>query len=186
MREQRRHQRIRFAAPPPVRVGQYGGNGSGELENLSLGGLMLRSAMPLRVGEPIGCEFTIYASPRIDLSAQVVSRVGDLYTARFQPGPASELLIQSAIDLALGSGQASILSLKEVGGRKVMRVVGGLNGSLRNDFMYNLSKIGIAELDLAAVTGIDAEGAELCRIATGQYQVELVDPADCVKALLGL
>ena len=57
--------------------------GNGELENLSLGGLMLRTPLPLNIGEACGCEFVICGSPLIDMSALVVSKIGDLYGARF-------------------------------------------------------------------------------------------------------
>jgi hypothetical protein len=43
MREQRRHQRVRFNIQPLMRIGQFGVGGTGELENISLGGLMLRT-----------------------------------------------------------------------------------------------------------------------------------------------
>ena len=73
MKEPRRHQRIRFISPPAIRVGRFGWGGLGELENLSPGVLMLRCAAPLGVGETIGCEFTLFDSTCIDLSALVVS-----------------------------------------------------------------------------------------------------------------
>ena len=47
MKEQRRHQRIRFGVQPLIRIGQSGVTGIGRLENLSLGGLMLRTDLPL-------------------------------------------------------------------------------------------------------------------------------------------
>ena len=59
MKEQRRHQRIRFNTLPTVRIGQFGMAGSGVLENLSLGGLMLRTDLSLKVGDACGCEFVV-------------------------------------------------------------------------------------------------------------------------------
>ena len=76
MREQRRHQRVRFNIQPLMRIGQFGVGGSGELENISLGGLMLRTGLPLKVGEVFGCEFVVFDSPLIDMSAVVVSKIG--------------------------------------------------------------------------------------------------------------
>jgi hypothetical protein len=184
MKEQRRHQRIRFNTPPPVRVGQFGLAGSGELESISLGGLMLRSELPLRIGQAIGCEFVLFDSPLIDLSALVVSRVGKLFGARFQAGPISECLLEGAIDHGLAAGKASILSINDLQGRKVMRIAGGLNAGLRNDFMHGLTRMGVGQLDLSAVTQIDNEGLELCRIAVEQHRVVIVRPSPCVRGVL--
>ena len=193
MKEQRRHQRIRFSTLPFVRIGQFGFAGTGELENLSLGGLMLRTELPLKVGEAFGCEFVVFDSPLIDMSAVVVSRIGNLYGARFQAGPISECLIQDAIDHALASGKASILSINDLQGRKVMRIAGGLNGGLQNDFMHGLTRMGVDELDLSAVTEIDSAGLDLCQVAVEQHRVGIVRPSPCVrvamtgrKALAGL
>lgn len=180
MREQRRHQRIRFNVQPVVRIGQMGVAGAGELENLSLGGLMLRTPLSLRVGEAFGCEFSVFDATLIDMTAIVVNKVGDCYGARFQTGPISEWLIQEAIDTSLATGKASVLSVNEVDGRRVMRVVGGLNGCLRNDFIHSLTKVGIAEMDLSGVTRIDDDGLELCRIAVEQHRVRLLHPSPCV------
>ena len=187
MKEQRRHQRIRFNVQPLVRLGQFGFTGMGRLENLSLGGLMLRTDLPLKVGEVFGCEFAVFGSALVDMSAVVVSRVGDLFCARFEAGPISELLIEDVIAQALSSGKASILSLNEFQGRRVMRVAGGLNGCLHNDFMHGLTKVGVDEIDLSGVTDIDNAGVELCRIAAEVHQVGIVRPSSCVhEKLAGL
>ena len=186
MGDQRRHQRIRFNSHPVVRVGQFGCGGTGELENLSTGGLMLRTGLPLKVGEALGCEFVVFDSPLIDISVLVVSKIGDLYSARFQAGPVSEFLIQDAINDALASAKASILSINEVQGRKVMRIAGGFNDGLRSDFMYNLTKMRIDELDLSGVTGIDCAGVELCKIAFQQHKVAIGQMSSCVRAVVAL
>ena len=183
MREQRRHQRIRFNSLPSVRLGQFGCAGTGTLENLSLSGLMLRSALPLKVNEPVGCEFSVFESPLIDISAVIVSRLGDLFGARFQAGPLSQYLIQSAIDSALASGRASTLTINEVQGRKVMRITGGLNAGLRNDFLHGVIKVGVSEIDLSEVTDIDNEGVDLCRRARTEHQIPIVRPSACVRSL---
>ena len=183
MREQRRHQRIRFNAPPPVRLGQHGLSGKGTLENLSLGGLMLRTDVALKVGETFGCEFSVFGSPLIDMPAMVVSKIGDLYGARFQAGPISEVLIQEAIDGALAAGKASILSIHDLQGRKVMRIAGGLNNGLRSDFMHSLTRVGVAELDLSGVTEIDSGGLALCLIAAEQYAVSIGARSPCVERM---
>ena len=93
-----------------------------------------------------------------------------------------EWLIQAAIDNALASGKACTLSLNELQGRKVMRVAGGLNAGLRNDFIHNLTKVGVDELDLSCVTQIDSEGLDLYRIAVQQHRVGVVQLSACVRA----
>ena len=182
MKEQRRHQRIRFNTLPKIRIGQFGIAGGGELENLSLGGLMLRTSLPLKIGEACGCEFVVGGSPLIDMSAIVVSKIGDLYGARFQAGPVSEWLIQEAMNDALSSGKASVLSINELQGRKVMRISGGLNRGLRNDFMHHLTRMGIDDLDLSEVTEIDDVGLELCRIAVDEYKARIIHASQSVRA----
>lgn len=184
MKEQRRHQRIRFNSQPLMRIGQFGFAGKGQLENLSLVGMMLRTDLPLKVGKAFGSEFVVFESPLIDLTAIVVSRIGDLYGARFQAGPISEWLIQEAIDNALSLGKASVLSINELQGRKVMRIAGGLNAGLRNDFMHGLTKMGVDEMDLSGVTEIDSAGIELFRIAVDQHRVGIVRPSSCVRAVM--
>ncbi len=182
MKEQRRHQRIRFNTLPTVRIGQFGMAGSGVLENLSLGGLMLRTDLSLKVGDACGCEFVVGGSPLIDMSATVVSKIGDLYGARFQAGPVSEWLIQEAMNDALSSGKASVLSINDRQGRKVMRISGGLNHGLRNDFIYHLTRMGIDDLDLSEVTEVDEVGLELCRIAVDEYKARIVHVSPSVRA----
>ena len=112
MKEQRRHQRIRFGVQPLIRIGQSGVTGIGRLENLSLGGLMLRTDLPLRTGKAFGCEFSVFGSALVDMSAMIVSRVGDLFCARFEAGPISEYLIGDVIDRALATGKASVLLIR--------------------------------------------------------------------------
>lgn len=179
--EQRRHQRIRFNVQPLVRIGQAGGTGTGRLVNLSPGGLMIRTDRPLKPGEALGCEFSASGSVLIDLSATVVSHLGDLYCARLNAGPVSERLIDDEIARSLSSGVASVLSVNEFQGRRVMRVAGGLNGSLHNDFMHGLTKVGVDEIDVSAVTDIDHAGVELCRIAAQEHGVGIVGPAICAN-----
>lgn len=182
MIEQRRHQRIRFGTPPRVRVGFAGQIGDGELENLSLSGLMLRSDMPLVVGRKIGCDFSLFGSPLVDMSVTVVSRVGDLLGARFQPGFINPVLIEDGIKSALTSGQGSILSVNELAGRKVMRISGGLNGSLRNDFMHALTRVGVDEIDVGGVTALDQAGLALCLVATGRHGAIIGAQSECFAA----
>ena len=177
MKEQRRHQRIRFNVSPRVRLGQAGSSWLGRLENLSLGGLMVRSDMPLKIGEVFGCEFSVFGSVLIDLSAIVVGRIGELYSARFQAGPISEQLLIDETARALSNGRASVLSVNEIQGRRIMRVSGGLNGSLHNDFMHALSKVGVDGIDLSEVKDIDRAGAELCRIAMRDYRIDILRPS---------
>ena len=173
MLDQRRHQRIRFSTPPVVTIGHGGAVGSGEIENLSLSGLMMRTDLPLTIGQTAGCEFSVFGSPIIDVPATVVSRVGNLYGARFQTGPINQILIEDAIDSALASGKASILSVHELGGKKVMRIVGGLVGALRNDFMHSLTRVGVDEIDLGGVTAVEQAGLALCLVAVNRHGAEI-------------
>lgn len=169
MFEQRRHQRIRFGVQPRVEIGYNGALGEGEIENISLSGLMVRSTMALEVGRTMGCEFRIFDSPLIDVPATVVSRVGDLFGARFQTGPIAQILIEDAIGSALASGKASILSMHETGGKKVMRITGGLSGCLRNDFMHALTRVGVDEIDASQITQVDQAGLALCLVAVSRH-----------------
>lgn len=179
MLDQRRHQRIRFSVPPLVKIGHGGAIGEGWIENLSVSGLMARSNLALEVGHTAGCEFSLFGSPIIDVPAMVVSRVGDLFGARFQTGPINQVLIDDAINAALASGQASILAVRELAGRRVMRISGGLNGALRNDFMHALTRVGVDEIDLEAVTAVDQSGLALCLVATGRHGVVIGAQSEC-------
>lgn len=179
MREQRRHQRIRFGSPPPIRLGSNGSIGDGYIENLSLSGVMVRTHMPLEVGRNFGCEFSIFGSPLIDVVAATVSRIGDLYGARFIAGPISERLIEDAMNSALATGWASVVTMHNRDGRKVMRVSGGLSGTLANDFEYSLGKVGVDEFDFSEVTRVEGPGLELCLRAVLQHQVEIGSASDC-------
>jgi hypothetical protein len=190
MLEQRRHQRIRFGAPPVVRIGAAGQLVEGVLENLSLSGLMLRSSSPLGIGCAIGCEFSLFGSPLIDMQVTVVSRVGDLFGVRFQPGLINEVLIDDSIKAALASGKASILSVHELSGRKVMRIAGGLNGALRNDFMHAVTRVGVDEIDLADVTVVEQAGLALCLVAIERHGAIIGSQSECfayaLKAAMAL
>ena len=179
MLDQRRHQRIRFGVPPKIEIGYGGAIGEGTIENLSLSGVMLRTGMALEIGRTAGCEFSLFGSPVIDVPAIVVSRVGDPFGARFQVGPINQILIEDALNAALALGQASILSVHELGGRKVMRITGGLNGSLRNDIMHALTRVGVNQLDVEAVTAVDQSGLALCLVATTRHGVEIGAQSAC-------
>ena len=173
MLEQRRHQRIRFGNTPLVRVGYAGKVYEGRIENLSLFGLMARSPVPFEIGRNVGCEFRIPGAQLIDIPATVVSRVGDLFGVRFLHGPLSQMLIDDAISSSLNSGKAAILSVHELAGRKVMRIIGGLNGGLRADFMHALTSVGIDEIELSGVTHVEQAGIALCMVAKSRYGVLL-------------
>jgi len=179
MLDQRRHQRIRFGTLPTVKIGYGGAIGEGAIENLSLAGLMVRTDMPLDISRNIGCEFHIFQSPLIDVPATVVSRVGDLFGVRFQTGPINQILIDDAIMAALASGNASILSVRELGGRKIMRISGGLGNSLRNDFMHALTRMGVDEIDLEGVTLVDQAGLALCLVASSRHGVKIGTQSPC-------
>ncbi len=179
MLEQRRHQRIRFGLLPTVKIGFGGAVGQGLIENLSLSGLMVRTDMPLEISRTAGCEFSLFGSPLIDVPASVVSRVGNLFGMRFQPGPINQVMIDDAIAAALASGHASILAVRESGGRKIMRITGGLTGSLRSDFMHALTRVGVDELDVEGVTAVDQAGLALCVVATTRHRVVVGDQSAC-------
>lgn len=179
IQEQRRHQRIRFSSPPTVRIGFGGAVSEGTIENLSLSGLMLRTELPLEISRNIGCEFRIFDSPVIDVPANVVSRVGNLFGVRFQPGPISQVLIEDAINVALASGKASILAMRELGGKKIMRISGGLSGALRSDFMHALTRVGVDEIDVEGVTSVEQAGLALCLVAANRHGVPIVAQSSC-------
>lgn len=173
MEEQRRHPRIRFGHPPPVQIGYGGRTFTGDLINLSLSGLMLRTETELTVGRSFGCEFSLFNSPKIDVPAEVVSCQGNIYGARFQSGPLNAILIEAAMEAAMASGEASVVSIERDGVLKVLTVRGGLNGGLRNDFRYGLEKVGVDELNTEGVTLIDREGVALCCFAVDKYHLHL-------------
>ena len=179
MLDQRRHQRIRFGILPTVSIGFGGAIGQGLIENLSLSGLMVRTDMPLEISHNIGCEFRVFGSPMIDLPATVVSRVGNLFGIRFQTGPINQILIDDAINSALASGNASILVVHEIGGKKIMRITGGLGNSLRNDFMHALTRVGVDEIDLDGVTLVEQAGLALCLVASNRHGVKLGAQSSC-------
>lgn len=179
MLDQRRHQRIRFGILPTVKIGYGGAIGEGVIENLSLSGLMVRTGMPLEISRNIGCEFSVFSSPVIDVPAAVVSRVGDLFGVRFQTGPINQILIEDAINAALASGNASILSVHELSGKKIMRITGGLGNSLRNDFMHALTRVGVDEIDLDGVTLVDQAGLALCLVASDRHGVKIGAQSAC-------
>lgn len=179
MLEQRRHQRIRFGALPKVSIGFGGSIGEGLIENLSLSGLMVRTEMPLEISHNIGCEFSVFGSPLIDVPAVVVSRVGNLFGVHFQTGPINQILLDDAINSALAAGNASILVVHELAGQKVMRITGGLGNTLRNDFMHALTRVGVDEIDLEGVTLVDQAGLALCLVAVGRHGVKLGAQSPC-------
>lgn len=179
MLDQRRHQRIRFSVPQKISIGYGGEIGEGVIENLSLSGLMMRTPMPLEISRNVGCEFSVFDSPLIDVPAAVVSRVCDLFGVRFQQGPISQILIDDAISAALASGKASILSVHELGGRKTMRITGGLCGILRSDFMHALTRMGVDEIDLEGVTAVEQAGLALCLVAANRHRVTIGVQSPC-------
>lgn len=179
MQEQRRHQRIRFGVPPEAKIGYAGLTGQAAIENLSMSGMMLRTALKLEIGRTVGCEFSLFGAPWIDMPVTVVSRVGDLYGTRYQSGLINQVLIEDAINDALAAGRASVLSVHELAGRKVMRILGGLNGSLRNDFMYALTRVGVDEIDVAGVTAVEQAGLALCLVATQRHNAIIGSRSEC-------
>lgn len=183
MLDQRRHQRIRFGVLPTVRIGFGGAIGEGSIENLSLAGLMVRTDMPLEISRNIGCEFRVFGSPLIDVPATVVSRVGNLFGVRFQTGPINQILIEDAINSALALGNASILSVHELAGRKIMRITGGLGSALRNDFMHALTRMGVDEINLEGVTLVDQAGLALCLVAQDRHGVKIGAQSPCFAEL---
>lgn len=166
--EQRRHQRVRFGHPPPVVLGSAGWFGEANIENLSLSGLMIRCTQPVTIGQILGCEFSVAGAPLVDLPIQVVSRLGDVFGARFMAGPLSQILIEETLLAVMENGLASLLTVHDRSGQKVMRILGGLNAALHNDFMHALTRMAVVEIDLAGVSRVDAAGLTLCRLALQQ------------------
>jgi hypothetical protein len=182
MQERRRHQRVRFSVPPDILIGCNGVAERGVIENLSLSGLMLRGNLPLAIGRVAGCEFSLCGSPLVDVPVTVVSQVGDVYGVRFQPGLISQVTMDDAVVATLAHGTASVLGVHEVQGRKILRIVGGLNGGLHNDFVHAVTRIGVDEIDVSAVTAIDPAGLQLCLEATGRFQVDIGAQSACFAA----
>ena len=179
MLESRRHQRVRFNRQPIIKIGYGGEVAHGFIENISLAGLMLRTGLALEVGRRFGCEFSLFESPLIDVAAITASRVGDLFGARFEAGPLSQILLDDAIERAIADGNAAILTTHEINGRRIMRISGGLTGSLRNDFMHSLTRVGVAEIDVSAVTAVDQAGLALCLAAASRHGVRIGNQSDC-------
>ncbi len=172
MQEQRRHPRIRFFQPLPASVGRSGKILRAELHNLSLGGVLLRTDLPLAAGDRFGLEFALQGLG-LDLAPVAVNRLGELIGARFETGPVSQHLLEVAMADALSKGVASVLSLHTLDGHKVMRIAGALNLSLRNDFLFSLEKMGVAEIDLSEVSLVDPDGLALCVVAAEKYHVQV-------------
>lgn len=179
MSDRRKHQRIRFAHPPSVRIGYGGRAGEGRIENLSLSGLMLFSPFTLVVGHVVGCEFALGRWPRLDVAARVVSHVGEFYGLRIEPGLIAPFILDEAIPGQLASGQAATLSFHTLSGKHVMRVVGGLTAVLSNDFQHALTRMGVHALDLSAVTAVDSVGLGLCRFAVARHGAHIISQSDC-------
>ena len=121
MSDRRKHQRIRFAHPPSVRIGYGGRAGEGRIENLSLSGLMLFSPFTLVVGHVVGCEFALGRWPRLDVAARVVSHVGEFYGLRIEPGLIAPFILDEAIPGQLASGQAATLSFHTLSGKITLK-----------------------------------------------------------------
>lgn len=179
MEEQRRHQRIRFGSPPAIKIGFAGSTLRGTVENLSLSGIMLRTPQVLEIGKTFGCEFSVFGSPKIDIAAITISKLGDLFGARFQAGPISDLLIRDAMDTALASGQASVVSMHRQQGRRIMRIIGGLNATLANDFFFSLTKVGVDEIDVGEVSQVDEAGLNLCLNAVARHSAKIGAQSEC-------
>lgn len=69
--------------------------------------------------------------------------------------------------------------MRELGGKKIIRVTGGLNRSLRNDFMHALTRVGVDEIDLEAVTAVDQGGLALCLVAASYHGVVIGAQSPC-------
>lgn len=144
---------------------------------------MCRSILPLAVGDTITCEFRVFGSPLIELLATVTSRVGEgLFGVRFQAGPLSQQLIEGSINSAIDQGKATILTIHNLPGGKVLRVAGGLTAASRNEFMHGVARVGVAEIDLSEVTMIDKEGVSMCNLAVSRYGVRAERRSPCVQA----
>jgi hypothetical protein len=79
----------------------------------------------------------------------------------------------------LASGKASILAMRELGGKKIMRISGGLSGALRSDFMHALTRVGVDEIDVEGVTFVDQAGLALCLVAASRHGVPIGAQSSC-------
>lgn len=179
MQDRRRHQRVRFGNSPAILIGFGGASSQGSIENISSSGMMLRTELPLEIGRHAGCEFSLFGSPMIDVPVAIVSRVGDLFGVRFQGGPISQVTIDDAVVASLARGDASVLGVHEIEGRKVLRISGGLNAGLRTDFMHALTRVGVDEIDVSEVTAVDQAGLALCVVATARHRVKMGAQSSC-------
>ncbi len=179
MQDRRRHPRIRFGHPPAIRLGMSGATGEGLIENVSTSGLMLRTDMELPINHVIGVEFVLGSAFPVDVPANVISRVGDLYCLRFRTGPLSYAALDLAIDHALSQGIASTVVIHEIAGKRVMCIAGGLNDGIGGDFMHALTRVGIDEIDLSEVTAVDRSGLALCTVAKIRHRVHLGPCSEC-------
>lgn len=164
MHDQRRYPRIRFSRPLPAFVGLRGQTVRAEIHNLSQAGALIRTDLPLNTGDRFGLEFALQGMG-LDLVPTVVSRIAGLIGVRFEAGPASLIQLEESMNDSIRNGIASVLSMHNRSGRKVMRIAGALNLSLRNDFFHALDKMGVAEIDLSEVTAVDPDGLALCVVA---------------------
>lgn len=145
-----------------------------QLENLSANGLMCRAGADFPVNQRLALSFCFEWSPPIELWAQVVSRVGALYGVRFDAAPLSEPLIQAMIGVALKRGDAASATVHDVGGRRVLRLMGGLWDSLAPDIAHFLARGGVDALDAQAVTAVETAGMAPCLEALASGQLELI------------
>jgi hypothetical protein len=178
MLDQRRHQRIRFSVPQKISIGYGGEIGEGASKTSPV---RLDDADADAAGNFAQCRLRIQ---RFRLAAdRCASRCGQpgLRPVRgaFPAGPISQILIDDAISAALASGKASILSVHELGGRKTMRITGGLCGILRSDFMHALTRMGVDEIDLEGVTAVEQAGLALCLVAANRHRVTIGAQSPC-------
>lgn len=176
MGEQRRHQRARFTAPPAIALAQTGVSGNGSLINLSLSGMLIQTALPLTLGEVMGCRLSLTGHAHLDFSATVITRIGDLFGIRFKPGAITRALLSDGLNHALACGDASKFSLREVQGQMTIEITGGLRKNLENDFEHALRHYRIHVIDLQQVTYADRAGLNLCNMSVERYGTKILLP----------
>ncbi len=178
MQEKRRHQRVKCAGMSPFCIGVFGTEGKAELENISSSGLMMRSDLQLAIGRTVGVALALPNFPSLYASLTVVSRLGGLVGARFRAGPLNQVLIDALIVEMLSRGVASAANVHEIGGRKILRVAGGLNESLTEDLIYFFERVGVDELDASEVTMVNVAGLTPCleRLREGKLVLRAGSP----------
>ena len=178
MQERRRHQRVRCTHLPPFSIWAACGLGQGSLENLSISGVMLRTDLALRVGQPVGLAVGGLRGHAFETVASVVSRVGDLIGLRFRNAPLAMPHIEAIISDLLQRGEASAATLHDLGGQKTLRVCGGFTPAIDAELRHFVERVANGQLDVGEVTAVDPTTLAHClpALLTGQIKLAAASP----------